>query len=628
MCFRKQARTPWSYHIQSLTKPIALAIKQFRDDLQHVLEADLTEAAKPDQATLRLQHDPSLQTPESWQLTLTDAQITLQYADNLGAVYGIYHISEHMLGFDPLWFWKQILPAKRDELVVEQTSFTSTAALYTYRGWFLNDEDLLALWHLGGGQRELDYAHYQYVTSPYVIQRVCEALLRLNGNLIIPASFINVMNPAEAKLVSHAAEHGLYVSQHHIEPLGVSAFSFETYWQKRGEQHVFEYAKNPAPMLQAWKDYAQKWYELAGDQVIWQLGLRGRGDRPIWDYDKTITQEQAGQFISNAMEDQWQIISQIDSRPTPPATTTLWHEGAELMAKGQLNIPDPVTVIFSDKGQTQCMQEDFHNLARDPNRTYGAYYHAGFWIHGSHLVQGTSLSKMQREVFTMIDKGDTHYAILNTANIREQVMPIQAFAQLLRRGKGWQLESFNQDWCPGELRPLYERYFAALIPLPEERSIQDGYLWAITKDIAAYLAGQKQRPVTQGHWAYSDAIELPHRMLQSAVQLESIVNEFPPLTQLTADERRFFEDNLREQARMLGTMYRIAAGMLVAMDDHSAVSSVIPLVEKLLYDRQRLAQGPWENWYRGETKEAWRHLLSQLQSLVTLHTTCQPQSID
>ncbi len=628
MCFRKQAHTPWSYHVQSPTKPIELAIRQLGDDLKHVLEADLTSTANADQATLCLQHDPTMQTPESWQIKLTDDQITLQYADNLGAVYGIYHISEHMLGFDPLWFWKQILPAKRDELVIEESSFASSPAAFTYRGWFLNDEDLLVLWHLGGGQRELDYPHYQYVTSPYVIQRACEALLRLNGNLIIPASFVNVMNPAEAKLVSHAADHGLYVSQHHIETLGVTAFSFETYWQKRGKEYVFEYAKNPDPLLQTWEDYAKKWYELAGDQVVWQLGLRGRGDRPIWDYDKTITQEMAGQYISNAMADQWQIINRIDSRPTPPATTTLWHEGAELMAKGQLTIPDAVTVIFSDKGATQCMQEDFHNLPRDPNRTYGAYYHAGFWIHGSHLVQGTSLSKMQREVFDMIDKGDTHYAIINTANIREQVMPIQAFAQLLHQGKDWQLETFNGDWCPAELRPLYERYFAAFIPLPDERSIQDGYLWAITKDIADYLAGQKHRPQTPCHWPYGTVSELTQLMLQSAEQLESIVNEFPPLTELTADERRFFEHNLQEQARMLGTMYRIAAGMLVAMDDRSAVSKVIPLVEKLLYDRQRLAQGPWENWYRGETKEAWRYMLSQLQNLVTLHPASQLQSIN
>jgi hypothetical protein len=616
MCFRKQAHSPWTFHIQHPSQPIELALKQLGDDLNHVLDAKLTSQSQPDEATLLLQCDSALQQPESWQIQITENQIRLSYADDLGAVYGIYHISEHLLGFDPLWFWKQVLPTKQDALTVEEQTIHSSKPVFQYRGWFLNDEDLLVLWHTDGGYRKLDYPHYQHVTSPYVIQRACEALLRTGGNLIIPASFVNVMNPDEARMVSVAVAHGLYVTQHHIEPLGVSAFSFETYWEERGQKYVFEYARNPKPLLQTWRDYAQKWWELAGEQVVWQLGLRGRGDRPIWDYDKTITEQMAGQYISKAMHDQWDIVRSVDSRPTPPATTTLWHEGAQLMANGQLHIPDTVTVIFSDKGQTQCMQADFHNLPRDPNRTYGAYYHVGFWIHGTHLVQGTSLSKMQREVSTIIDKGDTHYAIVNTANIREHVLPLQAFAQLVTTGKGWCHEIFTKQSIPSELIPLYNRYFEAFITLPDERSIQDGYLWVISKNIAYHLMGKIERPTQPCDWPYGTTDQLIELMYKSAQQLDSIVDEFPMMDQLPADERLFYEHNLREQARMFGTMHRIAACMIKAMDDQTLLGNAVELIEKLLADRQVMAQGVWKNWYRGESKECWRQLLADIQNLV------------
>lgn len=596
-------------------RAIELALAQLGEDLAYVLDARFDWCHESVSADLLLRHDPSLKHAESWRIEVTDKQVHLIYADALGAVYGIYHISHQWLGFDPLWFWKQIRPAKQQKITIQKQTLQSTQAVFTYRGWFLNDEDLLCQWVDGGGERELDYPHYQFVTALSVMKRVYEALLRVGGNLIIPGSFVNVMNPAEARLVTHAVEHGLYVSQHHIEPLGVTAFSFETYWEKRGQKHAFEYAKNPEPIRQTWRDYARKWWELAGEQTIWQLGLRGRGDRPIWDYDPTVTQESAGRYISQAMHDQWQIVRKIDSRPTPAATTTLWHEGAQLMAQGQLDIPKPVTIIFSDKGQTQAMQEDFHTLPRDTTRTYGAYYHAGFWIYGSHLVQGTQLGKMQREVHAMIDKGDTHYAILNTANIREHVLPIAAFARMLHDGKRWDMDAFMTQWAPLEVQRLYKRFLDAIIPLDEERSIQDGYIWLMCQQLLLFMQGKRADVKHLCLWPDDDYGGLHDALHKASFELKQIVSDFPALTDLPDDVRLFYQHNVREQARMLGTMYHIAEVFMDAIHQPALLSDVIALIDTMLNDRQVMAQGPWENWYRGETKECWQTLRQELWTL-------------
>lgn len=45
--------------------------------------------------------------PESYTLDVTENQLTLCAADDLGAVYGLLDISRHYLGVAPFWFWNQ-----------------------------------------------------------------------------------------------------------------------------------------------------------------------------------------------------------------------------------------------------------------------------------------------------------------------------------------------------------------------------------------------------------------------------------------------------------------------------------------------------------------------------------------
>jgi hypothetical protein len=45
--------------------------------------------------------------PESYTLDVTENQLTLCAADDLGAVYGLLDTSRHYLGVAPFWFWNQ-----------------------------------------------------------------------------------------------------------------------------------------------------------------------------------------------------------------------------------------------------------------------------------------------------------------------------------------------------------------------------------------------------------------------------------------------------------------------------------------------------------------------------------------
>ena len=54
-------------------------------------------------------------------------------------------------------------------------------------------------------------------------------------NLVIPASFLDIDNPPEKMLADCVARRGIYLSQHHLEPLGVSHFTLENYCKKHNK---------------------------------------------------------------------------------------------------------------------------------------------------------------------------------------------------------------------------------------------------------------------------------------------------------------------------------------------------------------------------------------------------------
>ncbi|MBQ6596975.1 MAG: glycosyl hydrolase 115 family protein, partial [Lentisphaeria bacterium] len=141
-----------------------------------------------------------------------------------------------------------------------------------YRGIFINDEDLLTAWETGE-KREIDYPFYHTVISRAVAERIAETVIRMGYNLAIPASFLDIRNPAEEMLAEVFAGRGLILSMHHVEPLGVSAFGFENYWKKLGQKRDYSYFRDPEALLEVWTDSINRWKKYP--EVIWQLGLRG-----------------------------------------------------------------------------------------------------------------------------------------------------------------------------------------------------------------------------------------------------------------------------------------------------------------------------------------------------------------
>lgn len=381
----------------------------------------------------------SVKTPEGQRLIIAGS-------DERGTMFGLYAFIEEYLGVDPLYFWSGREPEKRDALRWDSVAIGSGEPAFRFRGWFINDEDLLTEWMGGGGGRQIDYPYYSQVVNRETMRAVAEALVRCRFNLIIPASFIDILNPPEEALVQECARRGVFLSQHHVEPLGVSAFSYFNYWKKRGRDLKYSYFSHPAEVREVWHAYAEKWATYPN--IIWQLGLRGIADRPMWMADPSTPQSDAdrGRLISEAMAAQVKILDEVCPRQPRHLSTTLWAEGSMLNQKGFLTIPEGTIVVFADNSPGWKWQQDFYSTPRNPKNTYGVYYHHGLIGSGPHLAQVASPHKTFECLKTAVEKDAEEYAIFNVSNIREFVLGIGATAQMAWRMDGFDPDAWLSEW--------------------------------------------------------------------------------------------------------------------------------------------------------------------------------------
>ncbi len=543
-------------------------------------------------------------------------------SDERGTMFAIYAFIEQYLGVDPMYFWTDRQPARRDTLSWSKVDIVGKPPTFRYRGWFLNDEDLLTEWHLDGGRRDIDYAYYHLVTSPKASPHVFEALLRLQYNLVIPASFVDIRNPNEERLIEEATRRGLFVTMHHIEPLGVSGFGFLNYYRDRGENVPFSFTRHPEKFEAIWRDYAARWAKY-GDRVIWQLGLRGIADRPVWVSDPKApkTDEGRGKLISDAMALQWEIVRNVDPRPNPPATTTLWMEGASLHNAGHLKFPPGVAVIFSDNSPGWKLQDDFYNVEREPKRNYGVYYHQQLWGTGPHLTQALSPQKIHSIFKLAVDRGSNYYAIMNVGNVREFALGVDAGARMLRDFNAFDPDAYFSDWCQQRFGPAakpaercYRKLFASYVdPQTNRRRRLDGETRHAGTRFLESLAKQAKGQETL---RISDPKAIRRELARTQAQREAVEQAGKEadnvLGQLQGQDRVFFENNfVAQQQILLGILewlensYR--AGL--ALNDGDRKQGIQHL-DKALDGMQRVRDAKalasrgdkWENWYRGDKK--------------------------
>jgi hypothetical protein len=412
--------------------------------------------------------------------------VILTGSDVRGTIYAIYQFSQQFLGVDPLYWWADHPPMRRSRVSVPDAFSESQGPVFRYRGFFINDEDLLTGWRSGIP----DGADISLKTW----NRIFEAILRLKGNMVIPGTWIFPYEPQ----VEAAVERGLVVTQHHANVLGL-----DTYQWPKDKPYSFETA--PSLLEAAWKRAVEEYFKQA--KIVWSVGYRGLNDYPFWLVDKSAPTTAAGRarVIQEAIGKEIEILNQQHSHPH--IVFNAWVEGATFLRQGLLKLPPGVTVVWPDDG---------HGTIQDRGEIRageGEYYHTAMidW-RSNHFSELVPLERIRHELGRAAKAGATDYLIVNTSNLRPVLMTSRATMELAWNPHPWIASSPDEalvylaQWCREEfgeraavaLEHYYDAYFQAPAKHapPDDARMGDQFYQIMSRMLLVQMSkGTEMKPI-------------------------------------------------------------------------------------------------------------------------------------
>ena len=127
---------PVTYSLPKRVEPVVkVALELFKSDLQQV--TGLTPVAS-DKAVVKVVQGKVA--PDGFRLYVKDGQIIIEGGNGRGMAYGLLELSR-MAGVSPWIWWGDIVPERKERLLIDSDFSTAQAPSVAYRGIFINDED-------------------------------------------------------------------------------------------------------------------------------------------------------------------------------------------------------------------------------------------------------------------------------------------------------------------------------------------------------------------------------------------------------------------------------------------------------------------------------------------------------
>ncbi len=571
----------------------------------------------------------------------------------LGSMWGIYTFSEKILGINPCYLFNDFKLQEREELEVFDIDIAEEPKGFKFRGMFINDEDLLTGWKDGGKIRYVPYLWYGLTIEESIVDMIAETAVRLKMNTLVPASLLDIENPGEKIILDCVAKRGIYLSQHHIEPVGVSGHTFVNFITRNNIQGSYSYFDNPELLEDVWKHYAEKWAQY--DNVLWTIGLRGFADNPFWgkQSDKVSDEDwkKYGDLISQVYAKQTEIIKTATNGKAKHFASSLWMEGATLMKKGVLRFPKDSIVQFSDVGHTHMFADDFYFSERNPNYKYGIYYHTQYFSHGPHLAPQLGLNKLCYNTNLAFDKGDREFYLMNVSNIREFVFEIEAYSKLAWDVKSFSADSYTKEYCKKfgdcskKIEELIANYYDFLPELDDRLYIEQNPSYElgcnfnnIPSDFKYFIAtdgtisvlgkwiSRLDGKIFRGPLKKKLCTNCYEALLSVIPKYEELRVEFSEiLGDLDADQRKHIECKWLLYINTLLNIYKWYVNLYEAkmhcdkMESEEMKESLrkaCTSLEEYLEYRKIAEYNNFENWYRGESKIDVKQLLYNTKRLL------------
>jgi hypothetical protein len=586
----------------------------------------------------------SLTSPESFsisvQTVLWNAKdyhlVLLAGADMRGTIYAIYQFSEEYLGVDPLYYWTDKPPLHRDSIALPALlNEPFPSPVFTYRGFFINDEDLLTGWAPGEAKDKTGI-------SLDVWNRIYETILRLKGNMVAPGTWIFPNEPQ----VRLAAKRGLIITQHHAIPLGLNVAR----WPKNVP---YNYSEHPEILQRAWKNAVNSY--LPDQEVLWTVGLRGLSDVTYASMDPSVrdNNKALGALITKAIADQMQIVRSV--HPDAQFVTNLWQEGARLVQQGVLTIPPEVGIVWADDGYGRLQDHGAVSAGQ------GIYDHVAMMNgRANQLTEMVPVERSFSEIGRYIKAGATKYFLVNTSDIRPVSMSIRAVMNAVWKGvpsgdknagefyHAWATEEFGRQ-SAAKLAKLYEDYFSAPAHFDPAREYGDQlYHTEARRMLLTYMidsplyALPSQAPkweparilddapmtgpdrLTGREWLDRTAAREVQQCGEAEQRWDAVWKQALAIEPQIPPERRNF---YREQVLAMIAINRESNQILFLVSKavreaekgekaqaHKDIEQALEAFDEIQRAEDAAEYGKWKNWYRGD----WLTGIYRTRELVTI----------
>jgi hypothetical protein len=610
--------------------PVHLAANDLATDFEKVLgtKPKITDHAGEGGATVLIgeatklpddKRPANVTDPESFSIAVSGKDVVLSGADMRGTIYAIYQFSQEFLGVDPMYYWTDHEPARRTHVELPANlNKVFPAPAFKYRGFFINDEDLLTGWAPGAK----DHAGI----SLEAWNKVYETSLRLKANMVVPGTWIFPDDPQ----IKAAAERGLIVTQHHAIPLGVNVAR----WPKDVE---YNYTTHPEILERAWKDAVAAYPKDI--EILWAVGLRGLSDVSYDSMDPSVrgNDKALGELISKAIRDQMKIVRAV--HPDAQFVTDLWQEGARLVQEGYLKIPPEVMTVWADDGYGYIQDKG------QVSEGQGTYYHVAMMNNRTNqLTEMVPIERITSELGRFTAAKATNYFLVNTSDIRPYTLTIRAVMDYVWLGhlpgaesapsgyyRRWAAEEFGDKAAPA-IAGMYKDYFAAPAHVgdpPHEYGDQiyhtegrqmmqtwmvDAPLYAIPSQSPKWeiprLVGQGYSRMGGKEWLSTTAAREIQQCGDAQPRWDAVWKKAVAAEALVPAARRpFYQTSVltmvtinRESNRMLleisRSIHDAQNGRMA--DAQQEAAEALAAVGQVRQAQAAAEYGKWKNWYRGD----------------------------
>ena len=354
-------KSPITYSVPKKSEPVVkMALDMWKSDMQKVTGMVPVASVKP---VIKIIQGKGA--ADGFRIYTKGGQIIVEGNNGRGMAYGILELSR-LAGVSPWIWWGDLVPEKKQRLVIDSEFTTEQSPSVEYRGIFLNDED----WSL----RHWSYSHYEPADfghiGPQTYKKIFQLLLRLRANAIWPG-----MHPGTtaffklpgAKAIADSC--GIVIGTSHCEPLLRNNVDE---WDVK-ERGAFNYRTNRDGVQKYWIERLQE-VKKSKDNMF-TIGMRGIHDSSMEGYK---TEQEKFDGLQQVINDQQDLLRKYIGDPSKQMQVFVpYKEVLQLYEKG-LQVPDYVTLMWCDDNYGYMTRL---SDAREQQRQGGGgvYYHLSYW---------------------------------------------------------------------------------------------------------------------------------------------------------------------------------------------------------------------------------------------------------